>query len=85
MSTPKVFHGKSNDMISFTVSAAIQKLTQLKRRFLLLLRMIPCFCHAFIDHMQCILHLEVLQGIFDHDKSNDVISLAVSAAIQEFY
>ena len=85
MSTPKVFHGKSDDMISFTVSAAIQKLTQLKRRFILLPRMRIRFCHAFIAHMQCILHLEGLQGIFDHDKSNDVISLAVSAAIQEFY
>ena len=85
MSTPKAFHGKSDDMISFTVSAAIQKLTQLKGRFLLLPRMRIHFCYAFITHMQCILHLEVLQGIFDIDKSNDVISLVVSSAIQGFY
>ena len=85
MSTANVFHGKSHDMISFMVSAAIQKLTQLKCRFLLLPGMRICFCHAFIFHLQFILHLKVLHDILDHDKSNDGISFAVSAAIQEFY
>ena len=69
-------------MISFTVSAAIYKLTQLKRRFLLLPHMIIRFCHAFIAYMLCILHLRVSKDTFDPDKSNDVISLLV--AVQKF-
>ena len=84
MSTPKVFHGKSDDMISFTVSAALQKLTQVKRRFILLLLMRIRFCHAFIAHMLCILQLRVSKDKFDYPNSNDVISLLVAAAIQEF-
>ena len=77
ISKPLVFHGKS-DMISFTVSAAIQKITSLKHRFVLLLFMIPCFWHAFIAYMQYILHLKVLIDIFDHNKSNNGISFSIS-------
>ena len=75
--------GKSNDVISLAVSAAIQNLTQFNRRFLLLPHLRRCFCHHFIAQMQWILRLKVSKDRFDRAKSNDVISLAGAAIIHK--
>ena len=66
-------------MISFTLSAAIQKLIQLKRRFLLLPHMRAYFFQTFNTCMLCILMHSAA-----HPHSNSVINLLVAAAIQKF-